>query len=158
MEAIDNRKSKIESQGITATCRDQYKKVRNQTQLQTTLQAFFNLAQNHHHHKCKKKCNFWYQGKETSSGYKTFGTKKCLFCMKERTFILKRLYVKTCTLINNNSEIYGTCRHKMTSHRFTNNNLGTDEFKGGQKSQESSSSRKEVGTRTQYLQAQMKIQ
>ena len=48
---------------------------------------------------------------------KTFGTKNCLLCttMKERTTILNE---KTHLLINNNSEIFGSCRHKPRLHRF----------------------------------------
>ena len=58
---------------------------------------------------------------------KSFGTKKCTLCMKEQTEILKASYSEKCTLINNNSEIYGSCRHKRRFHRLTRNNTGTDE-------------------------------
>ena len=54
--------------------------------------------------------------------------------MKERTEILKASYNQECTLINNNSEIYGSCRHKTRFHRFTRNNTGTDESGNRRKS------------------------
>ena len=54
--------------------------------------------------------------------------------MKEQTEILKASYNQECTLINNNSEIYGSCRHKTRFHRFTRNNTGTDESGNRRKS------------------------
>ena len=57
--------------------------------------------------------------------------------MKERTEILKASYNVKCTLINNNSEIYGSCRHKTKFHRFTRNNTGTDESGNRRKSHDS---------------------
>ena len=43
-------------------------------------------------------------------------------------------YVKKCTLINNNLKIYRSYRHKTRSHRFTRNNIDTDESGNRQKS------------------------
>ena len=54
--------------------------------------------------------------------------------MKERTEILKASYNQEYILINNNSEIYGSCRHKTRFHRFTRNNTGTDESGNRRKS------------------------
>ena len=56
--------------------------------------------------------------------------------MKERTEILKASYTEKCTLINNNSEIYGSCkpRHKTRLRRLIRNNTGTDESGNGRKS------------------------
>ena len=65
---------------------------------------------------------------------KSFGTKNCTLCMKERTTILKCMYEKPHLLINNNSEIYGSCRHKPKFHRFSHPSTGTDESYNGRKS------------------------
>ena len=65
---------------------------------------------------------------------KSFGTKNCILCMKERTQILKSMYQTPNLLINNNSEIYGSCRHKPRFHRFSPPSTGTDESYEGQKS------------------------
>ena len=50
---------------------------------------------------------------------KTFGTKLCKLCAKERLAILK-LCRKTKKAINVCNEIYGACRHKPRFHRFDN--------------------------------------
>jgi hypothetical protein len=50
---------------------------------------------------------------------KTFGTKMCKLCAKERLAILK-LCRKTKRAINVCNEIYGACRHKPRFHRFDN--------------------------------------
>ena len=53
---------------------------------------------------------------------KSFGKLNCYLCMHERISILesirkdKKMKVKSC--INNNSELYGSCRHKPKFHRF----------------------------------------
>ena len=65
---------------------------------------------------------------------KSFGTKNCVLCMKERTTILKCMYETPNLLINNNSEIYGSCRHKPRFHRFSPPSTGTDESYEGRKS------------------------
>ena len=65
---------------------------------------------------------------------KSLGTKNCVLCMKERTTILKSMYKTPNLLINNNSEIYGSCRHKPRFHRFSPPSTGTDESYGGRKS------------------------
>ena len=49
---------------------------------------------------------------------KTFTKPNCNLCMQERLTILKKLRDKRITVMNNNSEIYGACRHKTTLHRF----------------------------------------
>ena len=49
---------------------------------------------------------------------KTFGTRACKLCSKERSAILK-LTRKTPNLaINKCNEVYGACRHKPRFHRF----------------------------------------
>ena len=65
---------------------------------------------------------------------KSFGTKSCYLCMKERTHILKGMYSNAHSMINNNSEIYSSCRHKTRFHRFPHNSTGTDESTRGRKS------------------------
>ena len=65
---------------------------------------------------------------------KSFGTKLYYLCMKERTHILKGMYSNAHSMINNNSEIYSSCRHKTRFHLFSHNSTGTDESTRGQKS------------------------
>ena len=48
---------------------------------------------------------------------KTFTKPNCNLCMEERLTILKNLRDKLFTIMNNNSEIYGACRHKTFFHR-----------------------------------------
>ena len=45
-------------------------------------------------------------------------------CMQERLTILKMIHDKRVTVMNKNSEIYGTFRHKTCFHRFF---LSTDD-------------------------------
>ena len=59
---------------------------------------------------------------------RTFGTKSCRICMKERLEILKHSYDWKVKLINSRSEIYGTCMHKPDFHRF-----GADEASQAEK-------------------------
>ena len=78
---------------------------------------------------------------------KSFGTKSCYLCMKERTHILKGMYSNAHSMINNNSEIYSSCRHKTRFHRFPHNSTGTDESIRGRKSSSPSSSSPENSVR-----------
>ena len=68
---------------------------------------------------------------------KSFGTRSCRLCLKESTYILKELHTNPDKLINHNSEIYTSCRHKTRFHRFPKLNNGTDEPCTGRKSQNS---------------------
>ena len=68
---------------------------------------------------------------------KSFGTRTCRLCLKESTHILKELHTNPDKLINHNSEIYTSCRHKTRFHRFPKVNDGTDEPCTGRKSQDS---------------------
>ena len=52
------------------------------------------------------------------SAVKTFGKDHCVLCSKERFFIMEHTKFNSNKLINNNSEIYGACRHKPRFHRF----------------------------------------
>ena len=64
--------------------------------------------------------------------------------MKERTHILKRIYSNKQSMINNNSEIYSSCRHKTRFHRFPIFSSGTDESVHGRKSNSLSTSNPEI--------------
>ena len=55
---------------------------------------------------------------------KKFTKPNCNICMQESLTILKNLREKRVTVMNKNSEIYGSCRHKTTLHRFF---LSTDD-------------------------------
>ena len=55
---------------------------------------------------------------------KTFTKSNCNLCMEECLTILKKLRDKCVTIINNNLEIYGACRHKTTFRQFF---LSTDD-------------------------------
>ena len=68
---------------------------------------------------------------------KSFRTKKCYLCMKERVHILKQMYLKKCPIINNKSKIYSSCRHNTKFHRFAKFTTGTDESEIGRKSYDS---------------------
>jgi hypothetical protein len=49
---------------------------------------------------------------------KTFGTKTCKLCAKERYAILTQLFKDPNGTINKCPEVYGACRHKPRFHRF----------------------------------------
>ena len=55
---------------------------------------------------------------------KTFTKPKCNLCMEERLTIFKKLCDKRVTVMNKNSDIYRSFRHKTTSHQFF---LSTDD-------------------------------
>ena len=63
--------------------------------------------------------------------------------MKERTRILIGIYSERHSMINNNSKIYSSCRHKTRFHRFPNISSGTDESVHGRKSSSPSTSNPE---------------
>ena len=61
---------------------------------------------------------------------KTFGTKSCKLCAKERYEILKLTRNNPRMAINKCNEVHGACRHKPRFHRFDqsqNANTSTDE-------------------------------
>lgn len=57
---------------------------------------------------------------------KTFGTDKCVLCSKERRLIVENKRIFGNSVINNNSEIYGKCRHNAHFHHFMYNNSEKD--------------------------------
>ena len=60
---------------------------------------------------------------------KTFGTKNCKLCTKERLEIVKMCKYQPEKIINKCNEVYGACRHKPRFHRFPKQKLpaSTDE-------------------------------
>ena len=54
----------------------------------------------------------------TIGAMEMFTKPNCNICMEERLTILKKLCDKYVMVMNNNSEIYGACRHKTTFRRF----------------------------------------
>ena len=58
----------------------------------------------------------------------TFRKTNCNLCMEERLTILKNLREKRVTIMNENLEIYGACRHKTTFRRFCLSTEDTAEF------------------------------
>jgi hypothetical protein len=60
---------------------------------------------------------------------KTFGTRSCKLCNKERMALLKLTRSNPNKVINKCNKIYGTCHHKMRFHWFTKAPpaTGTDE-------------------------------
>ena len=74
------------------------------------------------------KVDILWQGKPLST-VKTFGTKSCKLCARERLEILKFTSKHPNLAINKCNEIYGACRHKPRFHRFppNNNAPSTDE-------------------------------
>ena len=62
-------------------------------------------------------CSIIWQGNPISV-VKTFGSRNCALCAKERIEILKHSYSHPQSLINSNNEIYGACRHKPRFHRY----------------------------------------
>jgi hypothetical protein len=65
----------------------------------------------------KIKVDILWQGDPLAT-VKTFGTKKCKLCAKERVAILRMTKFTPHLAINTNNEIYGACRHKPRFHRF----------------------------------------
>ena len=58
-----------------------------------------------------------WQGKPISAS-KTFGTRGCILCTREKIAIIKAGRKEPEKLINSCSEIYGACRHKPKFHRY----------------------------------------
>ena len=49
----------------------------------------------------------------------TFGTENCELCEKERLYLISEMLGKSHRkLINKTDEIFGTCRHKPSFHRY----------------------------------------
>ena len=71
---------------------------------------------------------------------KTFGSRDCKLCMKERFEILRAKKKDPNKLINRCNEIYGACRHKPRFHRFEQKTFpGTDESNKDERVYESQS-------------------
>jgi hypothetical protein len=78
----------------------------------------------------KIKCEILWQGNPVHC-VKTFNTRACKLCSKERLEIIKFGKANPRKLINSCNEIYGACRHRTRFHRFCTtiqiNNASTDE-------------------------------
>jgi hypothetical protein len=77
----------------------------------------------------KIKVDIIWQG-DPISCVKTFGTKGCKLCAKERYAIIKLTRETPQLAINKCNEVYGACRHKPRFHRFDHTehaNTSTDE-------------------------------
>jgi hypothetical protein len=87
------------------------------------------------------KCEVLWQGRPMSC-VKTFGTKSCALCAKERIEILKIARESPHLAINSCNEIYGGCRHKPKFHRYQPDKTepSTDDPKAGERVASSSSS------------------
>jgi hypothetical protein len=71
-------------------------------------------------------CSILWKGNPISAA-KTFATRNCVLCMRERIEILKHSRENPNSLINSCNEIYGACRHKPQFHRYKNQPPSTDE-------------------------------
>jgi hypothetical protein len=77
----------------------------------------------------KVKVDILWQG-DPLSCVKTFGTRSCKLCAKERYAIIKLTCETPNLAINKCNEVHGACRHKLRFHRFDhseNANSSTDE-------------------------------
>ncbi len=77
----------------------------------------------------KVKVDILWQG-DPLSCVKTFGTRSCKLCTKERYAIIKLTRETPNLAINKCNEVHGACRHKPWFHRFDNSenaNSSTDE-------------------------------
>ena len=73
-----------------------------------------------------RKCEILWRGNPISM-VKTFGTRICSLCNRERLEILKRSRKDSNSIINSCNEIYGACRHKPKLHWYIKQNTSTDE-------------------------------
>ena len=73
-----------------------------------------------------RKCEILWRGNPISM-VKTFGTRNCALCNRERLEILKRSRKDPNSTINSCNEIYGACRHKPKFHWYIKQNTSTDE-------------------------------
>ena len=66
---------------------------------------------------------------------KTFGTRGCILCTREKIAIIKAGRKEPEKLINSCSEIYGACRHKPKFHRYKEEGktISTDDPEKGER-------------------------
>jgi hypothetical protein len=57
---------------------------------------------------------------------KTFGKLACKLCQKERVALLRHSWTDVANMLNDRSEIKGSCRHTAKFHRFCMRS-GTDD-------------------------------
>jgi hypothetical protein len=82
--------------------------------------------------KIKVKCEVVWQGRPLSC-VKTFGTKSCALCSRERIEILRIARETPHLAINSCTEIYGSCRHRPRFHRYKTDKPSTDDPLGGER-------------------------
>jgi len=76
---------------------------------------------------------WWHKAKTIWQGdplscVRTFGTKSCKLCFREKIAILELIRKHPSKAINVRNEIHGACRHKPRFHRFIKRNMySTDE-------------------------------
>ena len=71
-------------------------------------------------------CSIIWQGRPIST-VKTFGSRNCALCARERLEILKQSRKDPNSIINSCNEIYGACRHNPKFHRYEKQTPSTDE-------------------------------
>ena len=72
------------------------------------------------------KVEILWQGNPISS-VKTFATRHCTLCSREKLEILKHFRATPHLLINSKHEILGACRHKPAFHSYTKNTIPSAE-------------------------------
>ena len=96
----------------------------------------------------KVKVDILWQG-DPLSCVKTFGTRACKLCAKERYAIIKLTRETPNLAINKCNEVHGACRHRPRFHRFDhsgNTNSSTDESERTKGSQRPSSTTSTTST------------
>ena len=75
-----------------------------------------------------------WQGNPISAS-KTFGTRGCILCTREKIAVIKAGRKEPEKLINSCSEIYGACRHKPRFHRYKEEGkiISTDDPEKGER-------------------------
>ena len=70
-------------------------------------------------------CTILWQGNPFSCS-KTFGKLACKLCQKERVALLRHSWEDEANMLNDRSELHGSCRHRARFHRLTKT-AGTDD-------------------------------
>ena len=71
-------------------------------------------------------CSVLWQGDPFSCS-KTFGKLACKLCQKERVALLRHSWSDGVNMLNDRSEIHGSCRHRARFHRLICKRSGTDD-------------------------------
>jgi hypothetical protein len=65
----------------------------------------------------KLSCSILWQGDPFSCS-KTFGNLSCKLCQKERVVLLRHSWMDASNMLNDCSELHGSCRHTARFHRL----------------------------------------